>query len=431
MMVLLHRLTSQTDIVIGVFVAGQSIVGRDDLVGHCVNMHPIRCTVKGSIRFSEFLKTVQSLVLDMYDHRNYTFGQLMERMRVKRDASRNALFSVQFNFESAKQTQRFGEIDVPVTSGRRSYHVHELAFDLSEGNGEMEFLSWFNSDLYDRDTASRWTSYYKELLQAAIQNSDRPIAELPWLPKKERSMLVERWNETAADYPRETCLHHLFEAVAARKPDAPAVTFEETKLTYRELNERANRLAHRLQVAGVGPDSFVAVFLERSVDMVAAVLAVLKAAAAYVPLDPSFPKERLAYMMQDSQSSVLVTHRQMMDELFEHNAQVLFVDETDDRTETEVVANPSTAVTPQHLAYVIYTSGSTGNPKGVKIEHKAVVNFLESMRSQLQFSDKDILLAVTDPVLRHRGAGTLFTTDNWGSSSPGGTCRCLGWYAAD
>ena len=395
MHVLLHRLSGQRDLVLGVPAAGQSVVGRDELVGHCVNMHPFRCIVPGDDTFADFLKAVQRQVLDMYDHRNYTFGIIMEKLKVDRDASRNSLFSVQFNVEPAKTAPSFAGLDVRVTTSRRAFHVHELAFNLSESDGQLEFLFWFNCDLYDRATAERWMGYYETLLRAVVQGANQTISDLPLLAESERRILLEDWNDTGTDFSSASCIHQLFEATVARKPDEIALEFESERLTYRELNERADQLARRLRALGVQRECLVGIYLERSPQMVIGILGILKAGGAYVPLDPAFPKQRLAFMMQDSQATVLVTERRLEHDLFEHDANVLCIDAIQQTPVPQTSHRPSGSANSDNLAYVIYTSGSTGKPKGVQIIHRAVVNFLQSMHREPGLTENDVLLSVT------------------------------------
>ncbi|MDH3716642.1 MAG: amino acid adenylation domain-containing protein, partial [Planctomycetota bacterium] len=272
------------------------------------------------------------------------------------------------------------------------FHVHELSFNLSESDGRMEFVFWFNSDLYDDATAERWMQYYEVLLAAIVENANQRISELPLLPDAERRTLLEDWNRTDTEFSRNACIHELFEACVERVPNATALVSGTERLTYGELNNRANQLAQQLLKKGVRAGSLVGVCLDRSADMVVGVLAVLKAGAAYVPLDPAFPGQRLAFMIQDCQASHLVTERRLAN-LFEHTAKVIHVDT--DCYGSGPCANPDVVVSADELAYVIYTSGSTGQPKGVQIPHRAVVNFLESMRRKPGLDTDDVLLSVT------------------------------------
>lgn len=215
-----------------------------------------------------------------------------------------------------------------------------------------------------------------------ISDIDSQPLDLSLLTDTESHQLLGHWHQTQANYPKNQCIHQWFELQVELTPDQVAVIFEEQQLTYRELNSRANKLAHYLQTVNVGPEVMVGICLERSLNLVIGLLGILKAGGAYVPLDPAYPQERLAFMLEDSQLPVLLTQQNQLDRLPKHHCQVVCID-----TDAEIIArasesNPETGVTPENLAYVIYTSGSTGNPKGVQIEHRAVVNFLNSMRQE-------------------------------------------------
>ena len=233
------------------------------------------------------------------------------------------------------------------------------------------------------------------LLEAIAGNPDQPIAEIPILTQAEHEQLLYRWNATEMDYPLQGCIHQLFEAQVERSPDNFAVTFVDERLTYRQLNERANRLAHHLIKLGVGPDTVVGIYTERSIGMLVGLLGVLKAGGAYLPLDPSFPKDRLASMLEDSWTGVILTQQNLRsNDLIPDGVIVINLDDVD-ALDSYQPCNPAAIVKPENLAYLLYTSGSTGKPKGVQVIHRSVVNFLTSMAAKLGISEKNILLSVT------------------------------------
>ncbi|HVT82046.1 MAG TPA: amino acid adenylation domain-containing protein, partial [Phycisphaerae bacterium] len=259
-------------------------------------------------------------------------------------------------------------------------HAAEMGCEIwlqiqADGEG-VRLAADYRADLFDRETIERFLACYGRLLEAAVANPDVPVTRLPLQGPAELRQLIEEWNQTAAAYPRERCLHELFEEQVARMPDATAVTFENQKLTYRALNERANQVAHHLRSLGVGPEVLVGLCVKRSVEMMVGLLGILKAGGAYVPLDPTYPKSRLAYMLGDSGAAVLLTQRELTGSLPEHKTRVVCMDADWEKIGAQGKENPARAAGPENLAYVIYTSGSTGRPKGAMILHRGLVNYL-------------------------------------------------------
>jgi amino acid adenylation domain-containing protein len=252
----------------------------------------------------------------------------------------------------------------------------------------------YNRDLLDADSVARMAGHLESLLEGILANPKQEIAQLPILTASERQKLLVQWNDTQRDYDLSCCLSELFEAQVERTPEAIAVTFEQQQLTYRELNARANQLGHYLQTLGVAPGVLVGICVERSLDMLIALLAILKAGAAYIPLDPAYPQQRLEFMLADSQASVLLTQNKLLD-IPKHNASVVCLDSDWEQISVHPQHNFTSSVQPHDLAYIIYTSGSTGQPKGVAIEHRSVVNFLIAMQQQLGCKAGDTLLSVT------------------------------------
>ncbi|HEY9669184.1 MAG TPA: amino acid adenylation domain-containing protein, partial [Coleofasciculaceae cyanobacterium] len=239
-----------------------------------------------------------------------------------------------------------------------------------------------NTDLFDAATITRMMGHFQTLLEAIVDNPQQRVSELPLLSANERHQLLVEWNDTRAEYPLDKCIHQLFEATVERTPDAVAVVLQDQQLTYRELNCRANQLAHYLRSLGVEPDVLVGICIERSLEMLVGLLGILKAGGAYVPLDPAYPKERLAHMLSDSQAPILLTQARLLSELPEHQARVVALDRDWDIIARENQDNPLTQVKANNLAYVIYTSGSTGKPKGVMIEHQSVVNLTATVGAE-------------------------------------------------
>ncbi|HYQ84784.1 MAG TPA: AMP-binding protein, partial [Rubrobacter sp.] len=334
--------------------------------------------------------------LGAYDHQDLPFEKLVEELRPERDLSRTPLFQVFFNMQNID--------DTPIElSGLAAEHIvrleDEAMFDLTlyaaEQQEGLHLYFVYNADLFDDSTIERMLGHFETLLEGIAEDPDQRLSELPLLKEAERHRLLSGWNDTATEYPRHECVHELFEERARRTPDAVALLFENERLTYRDLNRRANRLARHLRTLGVGPEVLVGICVERSVEMVVGLLGILKAGGAYVPLDPSYPSERLAFMLRDARVPVLLTQERLIEDLPEHGAETVCLDTGWEEIGRQSGENLTGEAGVEDLAYVIYTSGSTGRPKGVQISHGALANFLCSMRWRPGLTDEDVLLAVT------------------------------------
>src|SRR5258708_5949342 len=289
--------------------------------------------------------------------------------------SHHPLFQVMF----VLQNEPIVAFDLPGLHMQLAEIENETAkFDLTltlKDTGQELIGTWeYSTDLFEPVTISRMAGHFQTLLEGIAVNPEQLISDLPLLTIAERQQLLVDWNATQTTYPKDQCIHQLFEEQVERTPEAVAVVFENQQLTYRQLNRRANQLAHHLQRLGVGPDELVGLCVERSLDMVVGLLGILKAGGAYVPLDPGFPAERLSFMLEDAQASVLVTQQHLSGHLAAHKAKVVCLDADQAMLEQHCETNLSPTVTSAHLAYVIYTSGSTGYPKGVMISHQALVH---------------------------------------------------------
>lgn len=393
--ILLSRLSGQDDIVVGIPTAGQSLLEDATLVGHCVNFIPLRGKLTGNPTAAQFLANVKQTVLAGYEHQNYTYGRLVRKLQVPRDPSRLPLTEVQFNLERVGDDMRFDGFEAEADPNPKSFVNFDIFLNVVESKDGLMLDCDYNTGLFDEATIARWLSHYETLLLGMVENSDRPVSRLPLLNAASRQQMVAEWNATAADFPRNLCVHQLFEAQAKKKPDAIAAVFESERLTYRELDRRSNQLANYLQTLGVKPGVMVGVFVERSLDMIVALLGVMKAGGAYVPMDPTYPAERISFVLADASVPVLLTQESLYRTVNIGGAHHVFLD-----TEWRTIAQhgsdaPPVAVSSEDLAYVIYTSGSTGKPKGVEIPHRAVVNLLLSMSKKPGLTASDTLLAVT------------------------------------
>jgi len=390
---LLHRLTGQEDLVVGIPAAGQASTGCDDLVGHCVNFLPVRARAIGDPAFRDYLQSIRKQILDAYDHQDYTYGRLLQKLSLARDPSRLPLIEAQFNLERIGTGLHFEGLRVEVDTNPKSFVHDDIFLNIVETPDSLILDCDFNTDLYDAETVERWLDSYERLLEGVARDSARPLSEFPLWNDSERERVIVEWNRTDRDFSKTVCVHQLFEAQAERAPGSIALSFRNERLTYAELNVRANRLANHLASLGVAPGILVGICLERSPDLLVGILAVWKAGGAYVPLDPAYPKERIAAILADAQAHLLLTEEGVAAWPSATRAVRLNVER--EAISQASAKNPAPRARPDDLAYVIYTSGSTGRPKGVAVEHRSLVNLLEAMRELPGFDGGDTLLAIT------------------------------------
>ena len=394
--VLLHRYTGRDDISVGTPIANRNRIEIEGLVGLFVNTLVLRTDLTGAPGFRELLARVRETALEAYDHQDLPFEKLVEEMHPVRDVSRTPLFQVMFQLRNVPtRPLRFPalevrDLDVPLRVAK-----FDLSVDITEEPEGLLCLFEFNTDLFDKDTIHRMVGHYRALLEGVAADPDRKITVLPLLTDAERTKLLVEWNDTRVDFPRDQCIHRLFEAQADRTPDALAVWCAGNTLTYRGLNARANRLAGYLRKRGVGPDTPVGICMGRSLEMVVAILGVLKAGGAYVPLDPSHPRERLAFLLEDTGAPVLLTQENVSGALPGHLPETVFLDSARDPLAQECEDNPGGRPAPENLAYVIYTSGSTGTPKGVAIPHRALCNNIVWARGAFGITESDAVLQMS------------------------------------
>ncbi|OUC11649.1 MAG: non-ribosomal peptide synthetase [Alkalinema sp. CACIAM 70d] len=392
----LARLTQQADVVVGVLAAGQAASGLYNLVGHCVSLLPMRSRVDSQQSFRNYLAARKSTILDAYDHQQFTYGSLVQKLRIPRDPSRIPLAPILLNIDQGLDSSKlpFDGLTVEFFSNPRAYENFELFVNATELNGRLTLECQYNTNLFDGATIRQRMAELETLLSAIVQSPDQAIGQLPLLPASEWQQ-IQQWNQTQVPYASDACIHHLVAQQAAATPEATAVMYEEQRLSYGDLDRRANQLAHYLQSQGVGPDTLVGISLERSPDLLVAMLGVLKAGGAYVPLDPSYPTDRLAYMMTDARLTLLLTDSTVAHQVPSGEVATLQIDRDWPTIAQQSSEAPASPVTPDHLAYVIYTSGSTGQPKGVQVPHRGVVNFLQTMAQQPGIQAQDVLLSVT------------------------------------
>jgi amino acid adenylation domain-containing protein len=407
---LLHRYTGQEDILVGSPTAGRGWADLAGLVGYFVNPLVLRADASGDPSFVTFLGRVRETVLEALTHQGYPFELLVERLRPDRDLSRSPLFQVMFTLQQSPWPEMahlpafaLGEAGARIEMAGlalESVALEQRAaqFDLSlvvaETEGGLGISLQYNRDLFEAATIERMLEHLTILLEGIVAQPERRLSALALLTASEQQLL-QTWNDTCADYPKDTCLHQLIEAQVQRTPNAVALVFDDRRLTYRELNEQANQLAHHLQALGVGPEAVVGLCVERAPEMLVGLLGILKAGGAYLPLDPTYPGERLAFILEDARAAVLLTQERLRERLPAHHSRVVCLDAIGEAITGESKADPHSPVCADNLAYTIYTSGSTGKPKGVPIVHRAVVNFMHAMRREPGLTERDTLLAVT------------------------------------
>jgi amino acid adenylation domain-containing protein len=396
---LMSRVAGQSEVVVGIPAAGQSVDGHEHLVGHCVNLLPLKFELAPEQSFAHVLDGAQTLLLDAIEHQRYTFGTLLKKLHMARDPARLPLVSVMFNIDQALDQERSGfpGLELDFTTNPRSYENFELSINAVQVEGRLRLETQYNTDLFDAATVRRWLSAFECLLRKACEAPDEPIARLPLV---DCALFAELAALQPAPTPfdRECRMHELFERQCDREPSRLALSAPDGCLDYAALEARANRIARLLRGHGVQKGALVGLAMDRGTDMVAALLGILKSGAGYVPLDPGFPADRLAYMAGDAGLAALVTQQAHAARFDLRGRPVLALDALAD----ELEALPATrlgrdagAADPESPAYVIYTSGSTGRPKGVVVPHRAVSNFIASMQSEPGLDAQDRLLAVT------------------------------------
>ncbi len=393
----LSRFSGEHDVVFGATRAGRatSVEGADAMIGLFINTLPVRVQIDPEQAVGAWLRALRESERAVRPHEQTPLVEVQGASALQAGASLfesllvfdHDLLDSQMRARGAGSEQRrfrlLERTNYPLTL--YAYAESQLLLKLS-----------YDTPRFDASDADRLLGQLAQLLEALARDAARPISALPRLSAADEQLLLRTWNDTATEYPRDACVHQLFEAQVARTPDAIAIVFGDAKLTYRELNERANRLAHHLRALDVGPDVRVGICAERSLDLMVGLLAIHKAGGAYVPLDPTYPKDRIAFMIEDADVPVLVTQAHLVAELPRHRARLVLLDADEQEFARLPAKNPISGVTPAHLAYVIYTSGSTGKPKGVMVEHRNVVNFMTGMDARVPSDGDDrVWLAVT------------------------------------
>ena len=432
--VLLYRYTGQEDILVGSPTAGRTQAALDKIMGYLANPVALRAHLSDQLTFQDFLAQVRQTVIEAIAHQDYPFPLLVEQLQPERDPSRSPLFQTLFVLQKPQQSGAIANLLLPdrhhtrVQWGGLELEAFEITqqagqFDLSlemlETQGPLVGTFKYNTDLFEATTVHRFAQHFQTLLAGIIADPSQAIAQLPLLTPTELQQVLGKGTDTPTNTldensPPAPGIHQLFEEQVVQTPDTLAVGFEDQALTYHQLNQRANQLAHHLQDLGVGPDVLVGICVERSLEMVIGLLAILKAGGAYVPLDPTYPQERLAFMLSDSKVPVLVTQEKWVPTLPACPSQVVCLDTDWPQIAQASDANPLSPAAPHHLAYIIYTSGSTGQPKGVRVNHANVVRLFTATQPWFNFGPEDVW------TLFHSYAFDFSVWELWGALLSGG-----------
>ncbi|WP_316234768.1 non-ribosomal peptide synthetase [Bradyrhizobium sp. SZCCHNR1020] len=398
---LLSRYAGQEDIVVGVPTMGRPEERFEKLIGHFVNMIAIRSRLKGDDCFSDLMRTVQVTLVDGLDHAEYPFPALVRELNVPR-SERTPIFQVAFMYqdESILRLDAGFPADGPLATAQMIPGVnqegeYELVLEVCQRSAGHVLNFKYDPELFEGATVARMADHFVGLLERVLEDPQQPLGAYPLLTRAERQTVLIDWNKTEADYAKDQCVHQLLEQQARHTPDAIAVSFAERSLSYGELNRRSNQLAHHLRNLGVAPDVVVGLCIDRSIEMVVAVLGILKAGGAYLPLDPSYPAARLEFMLADSGASVLITESALGGWVGNLFGKVVLLDADKEAIEQRSAASVPRPATAEDLAYTIYTSGSTGKPKGVAVPHRGLTNIVSHFAREVEVVASDTLLAVS------------------------------------
>ncbi|MBW4583715.1 non-ribosomal peptide synthetase [Aetokthonos hydrillicola Thurmond2011] len=389
---LLGRYTQQDDVAVGSVIANRNHREVESLIGFFVNTLVLRSDLSDNPPFSELLKRVRKTTLEAYEHREMPFDLLVEKLQPERDLSRNPLVQVGFAFQNAPTpVSQFGTITVHSIDVELSHARFDLELHLWEGTKGLEGAFVYKTSLFDAGTIARLAAHFQRLLEGIVTDPTTRIQSLPLLTDGEFDQILVEWNNTNGDYTQQ-CFHEIFEAQVEKNPNSLAVVFADQKLTYYQLNEKSNQIAHYLGKQGVKPEVMVGLCMERSPEMIAGIIGILKAGGSYVPLDPSYPEERLRFILADTKAPVLLLAEKSLTIFSGYEGLIVRIDRDWDQIAQENSTNPNSGVSQINLAYTIYTSGSTGIPKGVTVSHQGLSNLIAAQKQTFDIQQQDSIL---------------------------------------
>ena len=385
---LLYRYTAQEDILVGTAIANRNRKDIEHLIGCFVNTLVMRARISGTMTFLQLLAHVREIALEAYAHQDTPFEKIVEALQPERSLDHNPFFQVMFVLHNAPLGElKIGQLELAVLPTDTNTAKRDLSLALAQEKDGLKGHLEYNSGLFDASTITRLVAHFMNVLNSIVEAPDQRLADIALLSPSELNQLVESWNAPAATYPQPLLIHHLFEAQVERTPDSPAATFEKTRLTYHQLNRKANQLARYLQTLGVSVETLVPIWMERSLDVVVSMLAVLKVGAAYVPLDPMLPEQRIQHLLTEIRAPLLLTQSKLASTLRPGETTMICLDQMQETLSGQGQNNlGNVPVFPNNLAYVIYTSGSTGKPKGVAIAHRQLHQYIEAIINHLKLS---------------------------------------------
>jgi amino acid adenylation domain-containing protein len=399
---LLYRYTGRPEIVVGSPIANRRVVETERLIGFFANTLVLRTDLSGSPSFRALLSRVREVTLAAYENQDVPFEKLVEELKPERGVSRTPLFQVLFVLQNAPAASiKLPGLTFEPLAGGNFTPKFDLTLMMSETESGMTGLLKYDPDLLEHDAVVRMKDHFKVLLEDIASHPYRRISDLQLMGDAERRQLLVEWQRTGARYQTDACLHHLVEAQARKSPDAIAVSYEDRGLSYADLNRRSNRLARLLSRMGVGPDVIAGVCVGRGVEMLVAVLGILKAGGAYLPLDESYPAERLRYILGDARAALLLTDKSLCGRLADLGVKLVCIEDGSEPPTEELDGNLNIELSDENLAYVIYTSGSTGMPKGVMVEHRSVVNLAMALNELIyaQYGDAKLRVSLNGPLV--------------------------------
>ena len=390
---LMHRYSGQNQILVGSPIANRTRVETEGLIGFFVNTLVLKADFAQAADFKSLLKQIRQTTLQVYAHQDLPFEQLVEALQPERDMSRSPLFQAAFILQNAPldKIELPGLTILPFEAENRT-SKYDLTLNAAETEDGLALALEYNTDLFEAETAQRILRHYRNMLDRILANPKEKIAYLDYMDAEEKQRMLTDWNQTQTPFEREATVQRVFEALAGQSPQAVALQFGDEQLTYARLNERANQLAHHLIKRGVQKDEIVGISLPRSIDAPVSILAILKAGGAFLSIDPTYPKERIAYMVEDSGLKTIITQSALAEALPFDGKQLVLTDTDQERIAAQSKENPPARSAFNNLAYIIYTSGSTGRPKGTMLEHSGLINLSRAQRQAFNISDKSKIL---------------------------------------